>query len=346
MASATSIYSAEPALPVLADSLLRQSELSTKEPAPQSNIPAANSNWNLKDDWEKGIQTDSKGVFRCGTVLGFSRLRGRSDETHEYIGEVPRYLLINHLRRITQCTEPSTFIIYPGNFDAFDAQNLFDDLTAASNDHPGLSSEEAIKKMDTVQLLAVSDFHEAAQAIRQYSDVIDELEQKREEARSKTESDPSSHEPIMMIVVGLDYLVEGIIRASNPGKGVAMLTAALRSLTTFSRLHASYLSIILVSMSGLGPFNPDWGGNSPSTGNMNSRGDDSAKPLDYAIHSVFHSEIRLFPNMLMKTLDQGTDIHFLVSDVRRVQVVEIIKDRLGTSLGKWGIWKEHREIVY
>jgi hypothetical protein len=150
----------------------------------------------------------------------------------------------------------------------------------------------------------------------------------------------------MMIVVGLDYLVEGVIRASNPGKGVAMLTAALRSLATFSRLHASYLSIILVNMSGLGPFNPDWGGNSHSTGNMNSRGDDSAKPLDYAIHSVFHSEIRLFSNMLMKTLDQGTDIHFLVSDVRQVQVVEIIKDRVGTSLGKWGIWKEHREIVY
>jgi hypothetical protein len=48
--------------------------------------------------------------------------------------------------------------------------------------------------MDTVQLLAVSDFYEAAQAIRQYSDVIDELEQKREEARDKTESDPSCHE--------------------------------------------------------------------------------------------------------------------------------------------------------
>jgi hypothetical protein len=87
MASAMSVYSAEPAFPVLADSLLRQSESSTKEPAPQSNIPVANNDWNLKDDLKKGIQTDSKGVFRCGTVLGFSRLRGRSDETHEYIGE-------------------------------------------------------------------------------------------------------------------------------------------------------------------------------------------------------------------------------------------------------------------
>jgi hypothetical protein len=210
--------------------------------------------------------------------------------------------------------------------------------------------------MDTVQLLPVSDFHEAAQAIRQYSDVITALEQKREEARSnqEIETDPSNHEPIMLIVVGLDYLVEGIIRASNPGKGVAMLTAALRSLTTFSRLHASYLSIVLVNMSGLGPFNPDWGRIPHSAGNMymksnpnsNFRGDDGTKALDYAISSVFHSEILLFPNMLMKTLDQGTDTHVLISDVRKVQVVEVIKDRVGGSLGKWGVWNEHREIVY
>ncbi|KAJ5293842.1 hypothetical protein N7508_008663 [Penicillium antarcticum] len=353
MTSNTSVYAAEPALPVLADSLLHQSESSTKEPAPQANIPAANNDWNLRDDWKRGIQKDNKSVFRCGTVLGFSRLRGRSDETHEYIGEIPRYLLIAHLRNITQHKEPSTFIIYPGNFDAFDPQNLYDDLTLPKDqDQQALSEKEAIQKMDTVQLLAVSDFHEAAQAIRQYSDVVDSLEQKRQEARNNPNSvnHSSSFDPIMLLVVGLDYLVEGIIRASNSGKGVAMLTAALRSLTTFSRIHESFLSIVLVNMNGLGPYNPDWGGShSYLNGNMNvntNSRDDSSKALDYAIHSAFHSEIRLFPNMLMKTLDQGTDTHFLVSDVRRAQVLEVIKDRVGGSLGKWGVWNEHREILY
>ncbi|KAJ5749122.1 uncharacterized protein N7511_010818 [Penicillium nucicola] len=371
MAFTKSVYSAEPALPVLADSLLCQSESSIQNPAPQSNIPAADNEWNLKYDWKKGVHIDSKSVFRCGTVLGFSRLRGRSEETHEYIGEVrtikpeksnkidrpqiPRYLLTSHLRSITQHKEPSTFIIYPGNFDAFDPQNLFDDLTSPKDqDQPSLTEKEAIQKMDTVQLLAVSDFQEAAQAIRQYSEVIYKLEQKRQEARNNPESEThhSSSDAIMLIVVGLDYLIEGVIRASNPGKGVAKLTAALRSLTTLSRAHDSHLSIVLVNMSGLGPFYPDLGRNSHSTGSphvhasVNSRGDDSVKALDYAIHSVFHSEILLFPNLIMKTLDQGTDTHFLVSDVRRVQVLEVIKDRIGGSLGKWGVWNEHREILY
>jgi hypothetical protein len=109
MSSTPNVYSAEPALPVLADSLLRQSSSSTNDPTPQSNTLAANSDWNLKDDWKKGIQRDNKSVFRCGAVLGFSRLRGRSDETHEYIGEVRELHPPPSKPKLTNQRSPDTF---------------------------------------------------------------------------------------------------------------------------------------------------------------------------------------------------------------------------------------------
>jgi hypothetical protein len=87
MASAQNIYSADPAFPVLADSLLRQSESKTEESALPHDT-THNSDWGLNEDWKKGIQPAREAVFRCGVVLGFSRLRTRSRESDEYIGQV------------------------------------------------------------------------------------------------------------------------------------------------------------------------------------------------------------------------------------------------------------------
>jgi hypothetical protein len=50
----------------------------------------------------------------------------------------------------------------------------------------------------------------------------------------------------------------------------------------------------------------------------------------------------LLSTLLMKTLDQGIDTHIMLSDVKAAQVAEVIKDRLGTGLGKWGIWSPKR----
>jgi hypothetical protein len=87
MACAQNVYSAEPAFPVLADSLLRQPD-SRPEGSALSYDTTHPSNWSLKEDWTTGIQTTRESVFRCGTVLGFSRLRTRSRESDEYIGQV------------------------------------------------------------------------------------------------------------------------------------------------------------------------------------------------------------------------------------------------------------------
>lgn len=87
MANAPNIYSAEPAFPVLADSLLQRSE-STENAAPPSNETTAKNDWNLKNDWKQGIRSSKEAIFRCGVVVGFSRLRMRSNESYEYIGQV------------------------------------------------------------------------------------------------------------------------------------------------------------------------------------------------------------------------------------------------------------------
>ncbi|KAJ9487771.1 hypothetical protein VN97_g5530 [Penicillium thymicola] len=342
MANAPNIYSAEPAFPVLADSLLQRSE-STENAAPPSNETTAKNDWNLKNDWKQGIQSSKEAVFRCGIVLGFSRLRLRSNESYEYIGQIPRYILTNQLRSIIYpSSEPSAFIIHPRSFEAFAPRTLLNELQSSSHDQPGLSRDDAIRRLDSVQLLPVHNFTNAAQAIGKVSEVLDEIQEKREQQRKTTEASPSTENPIILIVAGLDTLTEGVIRASNPARGAAVLTATLRTLTHLSRVHASHLSIILVNTNGLGTINPEWDKNQPSAGNTTTHGDSATRqPLEEGIHSIFHSDIpSLFPTLLMKTLDQGIDTHVLLSDLRGAQIVEVIKDRVGTSLGKWGIWNE------
>lgn len=48
----------------------------------------------------------------------------------------------------------------------------------------------------------------------------------------------------------------------------------------------------------------------------------------------------LLPSLLLKTLDQGIDTHFLVSRVRDGKLVEVIKDRVGDGSGKRCVWNK------
>lgn len=240
--------------------------------------------------------------------------------------KLPRHLLIKQLRSIPPSPQTSAFIIHPGSFEAFAPRTLLDDFESCSHDQPGLSREDSIKRLDSVQLFPVHSFVDTAQAIRQVSDVLQETKETQEKS---TEPHSSPKSPIILIVAGLDYLTEGVIRASNPARGTALLAATLHTLTRLSRVHASYLSIMLVNTDGLGNLNTQ-------TYRGNAR-----QPLEEGIHSIFHSDIPfLFPTLLMKTLDQGIDTHLLVSNVQDTQVVEVIKDRTGAGLGKWGIWEQ------
>lgn len=88
MVSAPSVYAAEPAYPILAHSLLTKRESRITDTGNSVHNAGQNDDWNLKDDWVTGIRINNPGIFRCGAVVGFSRLRSRSKDTDEYIGQV------------------------------------------------------------------------------------------------------------------------------------------------------------------------------------------------------------------------------------------------------------------
>jgi hypothetical protein len=110
-----------------------------------------------------------------------------------------------------------------------------------------------------------------------------------------------------------------------------------------ARAYTSWLSIILINTSGLGPahFVSHY---QPDSNHTKDPGDEDGRPPgDDGIHSIFQTQgSALLSTLLMKTLDQGIDTHILLSDVKATQVAEVIKDRVGTGLGKWGIWSPKR----
>ncbi|KAJ5540000.1 hypothetical protein N7513_008332 [Penicillium frequentans] len=332
----STVYSAEPAHPVLAQFLLG-------EPGPtatyneQPTQRSATNDWNLKDDWVAGMQSSSDAIFRCGTVIGFSRLRTRSSDNDEYIGQIPRYLLTTHLRKNPPSAEANTFIIYPSNFDAFAARSLFTDLQSSPS---ALSKDDALKRLDLVQLFPVYNLQNAAQAIKQVSEILQEVKEKRQQL---DQAAASSNPAIILVVAGLDTLAEGVVRASNPARGAAVLASTLRILTRMSRTYSSFLSVMLVNTNGLGPHVEVEHEGSNGRAAFGT-GEVDARPTDHdGIHSIFQLPgSSLLSTLLMRTLDQGIDTHILLSDVKYARVAEVIKDRTGAGLGKWGIWSPQR----
>lgn len=364
MSSNPSVYAAEPAYPILAHTLLQAPSTDLTDSEESNYDVTSERSWNLKDDWEKGIQNNIAGVFRCGTVIGFSRLRSRSKDTDEYVGQViksnkthasgrewteskfsqiPRYLLTSHLVR-TPSSETCAFIIHPSNFDALSPRLLLHSLqsTTTSSHQPALSKIEALKRLDHVQLLPVQSLPNAAQAINTVSDSLQKLQEQRQ-TRRYADSPVELESPVIFLIAGLDTLAEAVVRASNPLRGTALLGAILRSVNLLARTYAPWLSVILVNTSGLGPAQYDI--SQPVDGNPSERARKEATkiPGEDSIHSVFSSPGGpLLWTLLMKTLDQGIDTHILLSDVKAAQVAEVIKDRTGAGLGKWGIWTPRR----
>lgn len=190
------------------------------------------------------------------------------------------------------------------------------------------------------------------QAISQISDVLQSPPAPAPESPGEAESGERAGPRTLLLIAGLDTLTEDIIRASNPVKGAAALTAALRTLTQLSRVHGEDLAVMLVNTRGLGPatglrfrFPFPLGGEAGSGAERQqvSRGDMD----DEGVYSVFHAETStpLLPSLLMRTLDQGIDTHLLLSAVEADRVVEVIKDRVGEGVGKWCIWDKGSKNV-
>ncbi|KAI9367973.1 hypothetical protein BJX61DRAFT_537631 [Aspergillus egyptiacus] len=363
---------AEPAGPILAHSLLQSSasvtpagvDVKLQGPRPE---PRPSDSWNLEFDIERGLNSSSENVFRSGTVIGFSRLRGETPEGNddEICGKLPRHLLTTWLRRssltsFTDSTPASTpsvpnraFIIHPANSTIFSPENL---LASLLSTEPKLPRDRAISHLDTVQLFPVFDFAGAVEAINYVSDSLYTLResQQQQQRQQQQPSEQDNRNPetnshsTLLIITGLDKLTEAVIRASNAVRGTAVLSSLLRTLTQLSRMYRSTLSVLLVNTSGVGPtvlHDSGGGGGGGGRGHVVTRRDyeiSRSRDEGSSIQSMFYVDVPLFPSLLMRTLDQGIDTHLLVSNTRRLHVLEVIKDRVGDGVGKWCVWDRIR----
>lgn len=334
MASTSSPYSPAPAFPVLAYSLLPQSYQC------HGNILRT---WDLKDDFHKAFSNSTDSIFRSGTVIGFSKLRNQSKENddNEFIGQVTRSLLTAQLCKPSPSVSSvaKAYIIHPASLDIFSPKRLLESLISTSQ-QPALSREEAISCLDSVQLFPVFDLAAAVQAIGEVSDTLQRYQVERELHRP-CETEPTANDDclVFLVVAGLDILTEGVIRASSTVRGTAVLSNVMRTLTELSRMHSSYLSVMLANASGLGTMTPNTHRISGQVQQRRSQGTNES-----SIHSIFQAnETSLFPSLLMRTLEQGIDTHILLSVVKSVQMVEVIKDRVGNGLGRWSIWEEQKD---
>ncbi|KAL4810331.1 hypothetical protein BDV18DRAFT_156700 [Aspergillus unguis] len=344
-----STIKAQPAEPTLAHSLLlepssRPSGVTTESVFASSdqNLDRESSNaWDLKVDIENGLHSTESDVFRSGTVIGFSRLRGKSPEDNEdeFVGELPRHLLTKWLLRSTPTTSPTqaptpkAYIIHPPHITIFSPTKLLSSLQSHS---PSLNRQEAITLLDSVQLFPVFDFSSAADAIAEVSE--------RLHALHRSEGQDQKHEQAVIVLAGLDTLTESVIRSSNAVRGTAVLTSALRTLTQLSRMHSARLSIVLVNTSGVGPFQF---AQSQAQAQAETQVQSQSQSRGDGPHSIFTgTDTPLFPSLLMRTLDLGVDTHLLMSRTnmsmgqgsRAATVVEVIKVRVGAGLGRWTVW--------
>lgn len=288
------------------------------------------------------------------------------------------------------------FIIRPTQSSMFAPETLFKDLLEfplfpSSLGHGmEMSESRAISLLDRVQLLPVHDFSSAAQAINQVSDalshVCEQYNRRRPGRRSPSidnevdgrdikydilqpslsssspSSSSSSPPTALLMIEGLDTLAEDVIHSSNPMRGSAILTPILRTLNHLSRLHASFLSIVVINttmLSGGGsklsqqqtlPLNLPASQSSSSTQTHNVH-ENRVPATTGGLHSAFAREYvhhrpqvnlageqSLLNTLLSRTLDQGIDVHLLLQTVGEQTLVEVIKDRVGDGLGKWCVW--------
>jgi hypothetical protein len=263
------------------------------------------------------------------------------------------------------------FIIHPIQSTTFAPETLFNTLTSTLDTNTTESIQtQALALLDKVDLLPIHDFPSATQAISQVSDTLSMMH--RQHTSNSSNSNPNDTDadaddtlpPTLLILEGLDSLTNDIIHTSNPMRGSALLTPALRTLTHLSRAHASFLSVLMLNTMPLGPPPPPSAQTSSDLPGVSSQGPvtTSTSTATGGLYSVFardrqrhvgqagqagqagseteNSEpLPLLNTLLARTLDQGIDTHLLLQGRRERSVVEVVKDRTGDGLGRWCVWK-------
>ncbi|CRG85875.1 hypothetical protein PISL3812_02879 [Talaromyces islandicus] len=321
------------------------------------------------------------------------------DMGRDLLGQIPKRLLANYLLGLhnqpaaaaAARKSPRVYIIRPSHSSTFSPDSLLEAVleaaaattTATSRQAESvaaLSRDQAIDLLDHVELLTIHDFAAATRAISQVSGTLYAMQQQHHRGHaSPNQNDPRSHEnddddddeehttkqlppsTVLFVIEGLDAMAENVIRNSDALRGSAVLTPALRTLTYLSRSYSSFLGIVLVHTTGLGPPPPppsqpppglsasqrsqnDNGNVNRPRNNNNNNNNNNMKSAG-GLYSVFSRQnddadepVPLLHTLLARTMDQAIDIHLLFQLRKNQALVEVVKDRTGDGLGKWCVW--------
>ncbi len=137
-------------------------------------------------------------------------------------------------------------------------------------------------------------------------------------------STQTSSQKRVLYIEGLGTTIESAQRRSGVVQANALLTALLRTVTHLSRIYPHLLVVLGLDL------------------RLDSRVDDG-------IQSVFASgtgsDLRMDPRgALGRTLEGALDVVVLVHNaygtaIDGSTIVEVVKDRLGDTVGEWAVWK-------
>ncbi|EEQ84036.1 uncharacterized protein BDCG_00841 [Blastomyces dermatitidis ER-3] len=364
-----------PAPPILASTLLDSSfqrSNDNRHSGQEEPGRVESALWDLTRDIEEGISlTPNKSVLSCGMVIGISGLQpaavngsreGVGDDIRPWVNEFWQHILTTLLCKYpTPQAFPRAFVI-----QYFDSRPLSPHVLYSSLQQrlPDLAPEDIESILENIQTRRVYDFDELLEAVSQISDILFELQQRQKTHPEKKEKGHSYSAPVLLLIEGIDQSLEEIIRRSNPVAGHARLIPLLRTLTVLSRTYASFLSVIIVNSIALphirsaassaqtatltpAPHDTDAGQQpprQPASGQLQQQRQYSP---EVAVRSIFANIPRgvgrlskasptpYYFSVLARSLDQGCDVHLLVSQIQEKMVIEVAKHRVGAEVGRW-----------
>lgn len=221
----------------------------------------------------------------------------------------------------------------------YSPEYLFQTLQHKLPDH---TTEPFKTIVNSVKLFRVFDLNEILDAISQTSELLHSQKQ------------PSA--PTLLLVEGLDQCMKDVQRASSTLSALSKLASLLQTLTVLTRKYATRLTVVIVNstlcpaaISSLFAPNKEQAGEYTETYSFQQR---QQQQQQQSLSHVEEQRISTNPPpatqqqkgpyapgyhgpSISHLLLESFDTHLLVSKREAKMIIEVAKDRVGGSLGRW-----------
>lgn len=274
----------------------------------------------------KAVDQDvSPGLWTGGKLIGMVPATGTSVRSsfpcqlhpltrNQLVEEIiSEHLLSFHERVVRDRELGNGFIIAPHSSSVISSvhSSIVNRLS-----HPSATETplDAIRYLEKVQLLQYFDFAGLTESVEEVSALL-----------FHTSVSTAVQETILYLE-GIGIAIENSQRRSGMVQANALLSSVLRTLVHLSRTYPCLLILLDV-----GP-------------GKDSKGDDA---IQSAFSSPAGSEVKYQPaGALGRTLIGALDVMVVVHDVHGTvtdgSIVEVVKDRIGSTLGQWALWNSRQ----